>query len=541
MTIVGATWADLGYRKLGPSPRLDAGKTNVLADLVSRYGLHEVQTAGDERWIRDNHRRSGVAAPWALRHLATITPTNVGAEDTYEFLERATETRYAQVQRRVTSTWDDLVSLARKPESQEPRLRSLHALASAVSLCSPDALAALLRIHALPAFFASYPAGRVLFFQSNYEFETRYGLLRGLYSTSHYELTELDPNAGFRALRQWQTLDTVTQPRTLMTLLGVALYPLIHVVTAGPIGLRMVFVLDPPERHELPPFPASWMSIAQSHWDFGDQERDHMAVLGGTDGDATAAAAHGRYRTRAAFSAEDVATTVTWFAERFSSLAFHLADPCEFLLDDCIDPVTCFEYALTVDRVMRKAISCVASEETAVRKGASQEIADLLETLRCVWDPAAGNSAYFKRLYHPVDGAALLAQAFDGVPEPFRQHLLTTSRQLYDELQAAIRASVWVPAKVTTNGVLVKSRDLTGEREEPLAEFTSNVVRALRNAHHGYLTRSDPGNRPSRYLALVSGDTPDSMSHLGVLWALALLASPQAMLAFQPMPLAAWP
>jgi hypothetical protein len=54
------------------------------------------------------------------------------------------------------------------------------------------------------------------------------------------------------------------------------------------------------------------------------------------------------------------------------------------------------------------------------------------------------------------------------------------------------------------------------------------------------LSESDKSNRPSRYLALITGDTPDSMAYLGVLWALALVANPEDMLGLKWHPTAAW-
>lgn len=540
MTITTATWADLGYRKLGPGRRLDAAKTRLVADVVAKYGLHEIQTSGDERWVRDKARIQKAPAPWLIRRVASITKDSFGQEYTYAFIDRAARQRYAQTQQRVTASWDTLVSLTRA-EKADSRWRWLYALSTAVSLADPDALATLLRLHALPAFFAVYPAGRVLFYESNYEYESRYGLLRGMYSLSHYDVADLQPDRGFATLRQWQTLDTLTQPRTLFTLLGVALYPYVHIETAGPIGLRVLFVLDPPERYEPPPFPSSWLSFPQSHWDFGDQERDHVAVLAGQEPSARESAAHGRFRHQRSFSSIEIETLVDWMAARFNELAFHLADPCEFVVDGCVDAVTTFEFALTVDRVLRKAISCVASEENAVRKAGAQEIADLLETLRSFRDPAAGKTAFFKQLHHATDGLALVRSCCAGMPQPFADVFVDSAKHAYDELVAAVRASVWVKSKLTAGGVMVKSKDLSTEKEESSADFSANVVRALRNAHHGYISEQDPSNRPSRYLAIITGDTPDSMAYLGTLWALALLSDPQKMLAWNWLPIANWP
>jgi len=537
--ITEATWADLGYQRLGPGPRLNVDKTKMLAQFIKEREAHEVQTAGDERWLRDKARVLSSTVPWFVRRAATISKATVDAPNSYDFLERAVRGPYAKKHGRVTPSWTDLVSMTVAHES-EPRWRWLHRLALVSSLSGPDDVAKLLREHVLPAFFHQYPAGRVAFYESNYDFERRYGLLRGMYALSQYELADIKDLRAFKTLQQWQTLDTVKQSGTLFSLLGTALYPHVHFVDAGLIGLRMLFNVDPAEKHEPPPFPSSWMSFAQSRWAFGEQQRNLIDVLIGKDEAAHDDAAHRRFRMKGCFSTADIEMYVDWFVEKYSRLAFHLSDPCEFIVNGCIDAVTTFEFAITVDRVLRKAVSCVASEENPVRKAASQETADLLETLRAFKDPSA-TGTFFKKLHHRDDGLALVQKCLASVPTAVGAALQDSAQTVYRDLHDTIRNSVWVKSKLTERGVMVKNKDLTAEREEPTADFVTNVVRALRNAHHGYLSTSDTSNRPSRYLALVTGNTPDSMAYLGTLWALALVASPEEMLGRTWQSLAAWP
>lgn len=74
----------------------------------------------------------------------------------------------------------------------------------------------------------------------------------------------------------------------------------------------------------------------------------------------------------------------------------------------------------------------------------------------------------------------------------------------------------------------MKNRRLTSEEFQNDDEFCGNVMRSLRNTHHGYLTRSDINSkRPSRYLSIINGSTSDDFPTLTMLWVLALLASPE--------------
>ena len=95
---------------------------------------------------------------------------------------------------------------------------------------------------------------------------------------------------------------------------------------------------------------------------------------------------------------------------------------------------------------------------------------------------------------------------------------------VYGEMETAVKGSIWVEGKLRGDRVSVRSRDLTHENEEGIGAFTGTLFRALRNTHHGYLSRLDPPNRPSRYLAMTSGNVPDSLQVLALVWVLALLA-----------------
>jgi len=81
---------------------------------------------------------------------------------------------------------------------------------------------------------------------------------------------------------------------------------------------------------------------------------------------------------------------------------------------------------------------------------------------------------------------------------------------------------------VTPNGILVRDKNLANEQPIPAPQFVAEVMRAFRNAHHGYFS-ADPQsqNRPSRFLYLVNGNLPVEMSVFPAVWWLAYLADPE--------------
>jgi hypothetical protein len=233
---------------------------------------------------------------------------------------------------------------------------------------------------------------------------------------------------------------------------------------------------------------------------------------------------------------------VRWIVERYNALAFHQTDPAEFLDDDnLIDFVTCFEHALTLDRAFRKGMSCVLSAESVVRKESAMEIADIIGELASYWKLAAGAPEHFKQLVHPRHGVALLKTAFGTAPAPFAVLFSDIAASIYEGLRDTVTGSVFVPTKKTTSGILVRDRTLSSENVESNEDFSANVVRSLRNTHHGYLTKNDRSLRPSRYLALVDGTLREGFARLGPLLALAAAVAPETMFGWKFMPTGSFP
>src|SRR5262249_43990549 len=116
---------------------------------------------------------------------------------------------------------------------------------------------------------------------------------------------------------------------------------------------------------------------------------------------------------------------------------------------------------------------------------------------------------------------------FAGLPAPFDGYFTDLTAQVYRKVEETVLASVWRPGKVTASGVMVRDKNLGAESPMPVPQFVAEVMRAYRNAHHGYFS-ADPlsQTRPSPFLFPVTGNLPVEMSALPVLWWLAYLADP---------------
>jgi hypothetical protein len=193
-----------------------------------------------------------------------------------------------------------------------------------------------------------------------------------------------------------------------------------------------------------------------------------------------------------------------------------------------VDPVFAFEHEMTVDRLVRKTLLAMSLDEAPTGNLMVFEIADLYDTLSERFGNHKNKTEFFKKLFNTEEGPALVTPRFAGMPPPFDSYFTDLTLQVYRKIEETVLASVWRQGKLTPAGVLVRDRDLALESPVPNPRFVAEVMRAYRNAHHGYFS-ADPGsqNRPSRFLYLVTGNLPVEMSALPVLWWLAYLADPR--------------
>jgi hypothetical protein len=549
MALVAATWEDLGYRLLGPSTPGNRDELEIARSISTVIGntarYKRMEVAGDV-WIREHSRQKGHTIPECMKITMACSSIDLPTLD-MRFLDDLVRSGYGgahqDIPMDVTQRRDKVNAFEKSPGTAQ----SAYGLSLAFGSCPHALLGDFIRGDLLPAFFRTYPGGRALFISTNYEFESRNAVLRGGYAIMQLGKPALALKK-FDALTDWQPLSTLVQPRNILDLGGFAFFPTVQWMTLYRPGLFALLVPDVRIQHSPPDFPAGWLDIARSHWDFGREDLGRESFTVRLSGITGSYAALRRYMHDPGWSVSDIEIFVRWLVERYNVLAFHQTDPTEYLTRNptaptraVVDFVTCFEHALTLDRVLRKAISCIASEETATRKAAAMEIADIVEAQREYWTASKLDSNWFKTLFHPTNGAALLKAIFQKLPTPFSHYMVGVIDSLYAHLESTVIDSMYVKAKIATSGgILVKNRDGTAENEETRPDFTANVIRALRNAHHGYFTELDRSRRPSRYLALVTGDLPETLSYLGVLFAIGLLADPEALIGWRTIPVGAF-
>jgi len=536
--LIKANWGDLGYSRIGP---MDPDNTDewhsaeqLSMSLADRVGF-ERQKNSNGWWIRDRARVKGQKRPDALIIHSVIDSENYSDLRNYKFLEAVKAGPYGNFQYNLPPQYrhERVAKFSDGPGSP----KGIYALMLAFGGCPITELPDFLSKVLLPAFFHRYGKGRVIFLRPNYSFESRHAGMRAGYTASQYgriDSLNLEEKT-FEAMVRWQPLMPSLQARLFLDLVTILFFPRLSYFTGYRPGLLLIFVpseLFVDDKHE---FPASWRELFSAYWDFakGEKHPAYFSLFNETKREKdTLKVVHGR----AINDASDIEDFLRWIIERYNRLAFHQTHPAEFIDNNLVDFVSSFEHVLSFDRILRKGMCCAVSAESVSRKEATMEIADIMGELAVYWGAAKMSAEHFKKLVHPVGGRSLIKTAFNSAPERFRGIIMSITDDIYDNIQETIVNSVYVNKKKTSSGILVLDNRLSAEQVESHPEFTANVIRALRNTNHGYLSKNDRGLRPSRYLALVDGNVPEAFARLGTLLALAAVVDPQTMFGWRFLP-----
>jgi len=383
-----------------------------------------------------------------------------------------------------------------------------------------------------PIFFGVFPKGKIISISSNRLYYKRQAFQRLLYAVNQYPniLGDLAGSfEGFPILRHWITIDPHEMLNDILLISAYAFCPFVGFVTGSHgLGLKFIFVLDREISYQPDQFPSSWMEYPLSSADFAQEELDDIHL-------APERRIFGKYVFNNPLKLDSRLELVNWSIDKVDELVRVLCDATQFNEKNDpikIDPIYGLEYGFSFSHLLKLGLSIIGSRGKYINKSFLFQIADIMAAMAKAGDLSFGNEAEFAKglfqknvkgnqvisilLNSKVKGLTLFSKALD---------------QVYDKYEKTIIDSIWYTSKSTSTGISVKRRDLVAETIIPKSQFSGEITRALRNSHHGYFTRNDPrGNRPSRYLSIITGEIPDDAPSLAIGWILALLESRQQLI-----------
>ena len=439
-------------------------KTELLNITTNLFHYDSVE--GIATWLRLSERRRDRTATPALTISPAIRRADVQVGATYDFLSAYRRSKYAQQQDTITPARAALMRRVERATAEAEPFRRFHGLIQALSFSNPRLLRSLLEDTALPAFFEWQPGGTVYAFVLNDAVDDRFGLLRAGYALSHYPAAELPRDRGFAALTHWDRGLPIDYLEATLSILQAATYPYIPMVHGGPFGLSFAFLFQQPLAVELERFPRSWMHWTRSGSEFGLEDLDAMEGFADPEADLGRRLAHRRYMMAAPLSMAAFSDLLLWAITSLGRLLQEIPDPANFELDGDIDFVFALEHNLSMVRLFRRAVQILASEEPPSGKLAVFEMADLLHGLVSAFKGRPAGDAFFKLLFNPPEARALFGQHLRHIPASCREVFFALVNEVYGEIEAAVRGSIWVEGKLRGDHISVRSQDLTHEREE---------------------------------------------------------------------------
>lgn len=528
-------------RREGFRPIRPGSGAEFLPQIAREFGYQVVDQDG-KLWIRKAYRKRGAIAPLPILAGPTIRRADVRDDSTYDFISVYQKSGYSAHQNRMDATLESLVRTVTASLKLEAPHQKFSLLTRPLAFCPTPLLREVLQNHILPSFFSEDSDGVVQVFLLNDEFEKSFSFLRAGYALDHYSQSELkgSQEVGFATLKAWEQGHLQDYVDPLLSILQVCMYPYIPLFSSGPLGASFIFLFSEHHRHEIGVFPTGWLQWARSDAGFAREDVDAIKGLSDSGSEEWQRLSHRRYRMDRPLDPSEFKTMLEWAIAQMGSLIREVVDPanCESR-DAYIDFTFAYEHNLSMIRVFRRTLLALSTEEPPSGKFIAFEVADLLDRLASAHGKRP-DAETFKLLFNPTDGPNLLKKCIAALPESPRSFVSRLTDLLYEDLQRTISASIWIQGKLDGRGVRVKTTDLATERGEGIGEYVGNLMRTLRNTHHGYFTRLDKAGRPSRYLALTTGDTPGSMSLLPFIWVIAVLADPKEIIGWNPLPVNAY-
>jgi hypothetical protein len=293
------------------------------------------------------------------------------------------------------------------------------------------------------------------------------------------------------------------------------------------IGLKIVFIPAQPFEHTRQFFPADWMDFLRSDTELALESSPRPEPVNELF-EKPQRSIYGKYVFTSPPSADSIKELMTWAIRAANALVTKLNDVTNFTVADSpeiIDPVYGQEYSHSVMHVLRDAASIIAEDSRYRNKATTFRMADILSALSEHGSLKKRPDEFFRNLFGEACNEQI-RRILDGTGITALQAFADTTDNIYKNLKKVVMDSVIIPSKRHGDKVSVKTSSLDSERLLDEDEFRGQVLRALRNTQHGYFSRGDSSMRPSRFLSLIDGNTPDDFPTLGLAWTVALLAAP---------------
>lgn len=489
-------------------------------------------------WVRD--RLEDGEIPSYINTLFRVDATSYEDSVVTDGIEEWLESGYVEMPNQGALAPDEVVAraIAELEGEGPPDAESIRYFARILALCPRERLSELIRTHFGRYFFNAFPDGELRAYSVDFRLVSRMRGIRAAHAAKAHPEQDVDEEIGFGALEDWQPTDAQSHFELILLLGSLLFYPRLPYLVTGRFGIT--FVLDFGEWQVIDPHneDVSWLDLMRPKAELGGEDRAaHRVIADEKSPDRLfSPAVQKRYVQYAAPNWEGAHHVLDWLATQAEQLLRDSLALPPFSDDEgFIKFGDCWQHHFTLDRLFRRGILCTAGSSITTRLDSFFDSVDVMGGVREYWGKPIADDRFFRDIFTPGESTRAIRHAFSDAPRVIQTLIENQLDALHEELSKKLRDSIPFESIVKEDGESVKFRDPYSDHgefvEQSWEEFVGRMMRALRNTHHGYLM-ANPNSR--RYLGLTTGNIPDSITHFGVLLALAAAVDPEGLLGFEP-------
>jgi hypothetical protein len=519
-----ASYQDRGFARIGPaSHHLTAA---VLKNCKGRLSdVYETEQSGTDVWMRSRERRTKHFVNFVDE--LSVVDANSNRDATWI---RALDSHYDKFSNQIADMAlpvKIMNSLHDKEPHKQVYLSSLALLHVHSTLREP-----FLRDFYFPWFFKLFPNGKILAFKLNSSYERRLTLLRWGNLLSIYDSVELSnikslPLERIQMMADLHPTGTINVKSYFLALSNI-FYPYAHSIVVGGYGNIFVLLTGEDSLLDRGAYPQTRMELHKVHNLMSGNEPDISRLSDKWQGWL------GRYIPTKHFSVDELVDLFRHFVAQFNHSLRLRIDVTNYRKGDDVDFIAAFEEYFTLDRLTLELNYCQTATEGFSARASSFGILDKLSELISI------SGVNRNRLFHHFAGKAFastyLSPILQQYPAPYSTFFADECKRVYDNLHNTVLGTdgLWMSYRRTTTGIQTRRWDETSgmfsERSTLYTEdeFVGEVVRAIRNTHHGYISDNDERRRFAVFVSMHTGQLPDDFTAIPQLIWLAIIQNPES-------------
>ncbi|MFI5251776.1 MAG: hypothetical protein ACHQQQ_05005 [Bacteroidota bacterium] len=523
MTLIKVSYPDRGFARIHPLTHKfgESIKQQCISQLSSVY---EFEESGSDIWLRSRERKTGQVIDF-IEELALIDADNNHDATWMNGVEKYYNNFSNQI-----AVPDHPVEIMRDIATQD-LAKQIYQSSFALFHTHSSLKAAFLKGFYFPWFFGLFPKGKILALKLNHNYESRLALLRLGNIFSIYEESEIPQIINLQdRIRTMADLHNtgIINVKPYFLAISNLFFPYGNTYVVGSYGYIFILFTNQDDMLDRGAYPQSMNVLHESYdlmkGDMPDLRQPHSIRDGW----------YGRYVPPAHYSADDLVTLFRHFITRYNHNLRMRLDPTNYRIDNDIDFVAAFEEYLTFDRITLEMINCQTATKGYGARSSSFAILDKFQELLEI--PSVGRDKIFHALVGKPYQTQHLKPILKNYPEPFSSFFQNESDRIYDSLYKTILGNegLWMTYRRKSTGIATRIWDgnlhMFTENSDLINddEFVGEIVRVIRNTHHGYLSDHDKRKRVAIFLSMHSCKLPDEFTAIPQLIWLAVIQDPES-------------